>query len=176
MLSAVMYALLDITSSYNQPILSSAGISVALFGIIYAVISYSEAIGLRLSHKLEGLVNREILVSALFIIYSAALIGLAVFVHPILVLLFLSTKMIANGLRLPIMESLINEVLHPQQRSSLIAFKLMSESLALFFLSAVFKIITDDYSIRGALMVAGVSVFIILILFDIKEKSLKIPH
>ncbi|PIO00311.1 hypothetical protein COT72_01240 [archaeon CG10_big_fil_rev_8_21_14_0_10_43_11] len=156
LISGLVYALVHITSQYDQPLMYAAGVDVALFGIIYAIMQSLSGWAARFAHHLERITTPKNVLRLILALYGSVLFFLAIYGHPFIVVFLVATRFTTKGLETPILLQYINRFIPSKKRSTLASFYVFMQSAILVFASAVFNVFTDQYETSGALVIAGV--------------------
>ncbi|MBR9679226.1 MAG: MFS transporter [Nanoarchaeota archaeon] len=173
-IAAIILSIFTVTSQYHQPLMSAAGINVAFFGIIYVIFNQARSFSTRLAYLLEASLTPKQILLVTMAVKGFALVSLSIFVSPIAVILLLLTKIGVEGFRKPFFTSYLNKVSPTQNRSTILSFSSFVHSLSFIFLSVIFKLLTDSFSMYLAIFVSGVSLLLLFPLFKIKSFDLEV--
>ncbi len=153
---AVSYSIFMVSANFYQPLMSAAGVNVALFGIVYIILNQARGFSSRLAvfvekRKLPGSIFMWIMAAK-----SVALILLAVFVNPVIVVALLITKVGAEWIRRPFFTSYLVKGTPKRIRVTVLSISSMIQSLFFVVLSVILRFVTDSYSMYAAILVSGV--------------------
>lgn len=163
---------------YIQPLIVSLTLSVVLFsnfspedntnmylGFIYAVIYIISAFATYNSHKLSKFINRETIISSMWILSGVSLIILGFFVNSLIVILvvFLLLYVYLN-IRKPLMIEKIGDAVDSKKRASVLSIESQFTSLLIALFAPILGLIADNYSIELMLTLVGITMSIIYLL------------
>ena len=173
---------------YIQPLIVSLTLSVVLFtnfspedntnmylGFIYAVIYIISAFATYNSHKLSKFINRETIISSMWILSGTSLIILGFFINSLAVILavFLLLYVYLN-IRKPLMIEKIGDAVDSGKRASVLSIESQFTSLLIALFAPILGLIADNYSIEVMLTLVGITMSIIY-LFSYYYKD-KVTH
>lgn len=170
---------------YIQPIIVSITLSVVLFssfseddntkiylGAIYAIIYLVSAYATYNSHNLTKYINREKIVSSMWIFSGISLLILGFFIDNLLIVLlvFLLLYVYLN-IRKPLMIEKIGDEVKNDKRASVLSIESQFTSLMIAIFAPLLGLIADVYSIQAMLTIVGIVMSVIYILgISFKEK------
>jgi MFS family permease len=163
---------------YIQPLIVSLTLSVLLFsnfspedntnmylGFIYAFIYIISAFATYNSHKLSKFINRETIISSMWILSGISLIILGFFINSLTIILvvFLLLYVFLN-IRKPLMIEKIGDAVDGKKRASVLSIESQSTSLLIALFAPILGLIADNYSIELMLTLVGITMSIIYLL------------
>ncbi len=144
-------------------------------GFIYAVIYIISAFATYNSHKLSKFINRETIISSMWILSGTSLIILGFFINSLAVILavFLLLYVYLN-IRKPLMIEKIGDAVDSGKRASVLSIESQFTSLLIALFAPILGLIADNYSIEVMLTLVGITMSIIY-LFSYYYKD-KVSH
>ena len=143
---------------FVQPYFIEAGVPVSVFGILWTLLNLTTGISSMYSYRIERWLGRKntllvivIFLSAGFILSSIeiSLAGIAILFGFFLV----------RGLATPVLKDIINQHTDSKVRATILSIRNFEIRIIFAVIGPVLGYLTDTFSLRTALMVAGLSYF-----------------
>jgi MFS family permease len=143
-----------------QPYFKEAGVPISFFGILWTLLNLSTGMVSIFSYRIERGLGRKntlllivILLTAGFILTSAivSLAGIAI----------LFGFYMARGLATPVLKDYINQYTDSKVRATILSVRNLEIRLICAAVGPVLGFLTDTFSLQTALIVAGISYFIV---------------
>jgi MFS family permease len=159
---------------FIQPYLKQAGLPLALFGIVWAVLNFSVGIFSWTAHRVEGFMGRR--KSLIMLIFLGGLgylmVGMfkSLWGAPFLLIFYF-----VRGINGPVVKDYVNKIISSDIRATVLSVKNLVGRLIFSIIGPVIGWVTDVFSLQTALFSAGLTFFIlgiISLIFLHKNKGL----
>lgn len=172
--SALIGALTLTATWFIQPYFSHVALPLFLFGAVWAFLQFLVAIFSYFAHNIEAALGRKYSLLSLLVLGSLAFVALST-TNSLWGLLILPIFFFVRGINGPVLLDYINRLTPSNIRATVLSVRSLVSRLMFSVLGPIFGWINDLYSLPFALMLTGITFFllgIIPLLFLYKHKAL----
>jgi|GEM_PF-1157540 len=145
---------------YFQPIIKSAGIPLAYFGLIYAAARIFEGIGSGFIHRFERHANRKLFYANIFMLVLA-LLGFALS-HSYLLVVFIMIGCMADGVADVLQTEKLNYHISTKNRTTIMSIGNVANGLFTSLIFFTFGHLSDQVGVQRMFLWAGISFLALL--------------
>lgn len=173
-ISAVFFA----ASFFTQPYYQLAGLPLAYFGWIYAVMLTGSAIASKYAHEIEGYFGEKKLLVLFVLIPAVCYFVLSKHVLLLLIALPIIIEIVGRFYEI-IIADYVNKHVESHHRSTVISLQATAGMMAMTVVSPAFGMISDAYNIHAVYLVSSVIMLValalLLIIFYAAHRKTKKP-
>jgi len=155
---------------FYQPYMNQAGVDIALFGIIYAVMNLVAAISSKFACSIERRIGElaSLLLMAGVLVASLFAMGAYVTYFGFMIFMF---QQFVRGFHFPILCTYLNRHIRSKERATVLSASAMFDSLAAAMFLPIFGWAADIFSLQTSMILAGGILLILVVpLFLLRKR------
>lgn len=145
---------------FLQPYMESSGLPLVLFGIVWAAFQFSTGFFSLSAEKYESTLGRKKALVSIIVLIALAYVLMGTF-NSIFAIAFIFLFYFARGVSGPIYKDYINKIIESRIRATVLSVKNLVGRLIFSIIGPIIGWLSDTYTLRTALIVAGVTYLIL---------------
>ncbi len=158
---------------YTQPKLMDSNISIAYFGIIFAMFNILSSIVVKFLHKLELKFKYSDVLLCITIIIGVNFVLLNFFNNKYLVVILFLIINISIGITNVLFSTYVNKLINNCNRATILSFIGLFSSLIYMLISPIVGLVADKFSINRVFTFIGVAIILDVLLFKVILNTIK---
>jgi len=144
---------------FVQPYFKEAGVPVSVFGILWTMLNLSAGVVSMYSYRIENWLGRKNSLLLIVILLSAGFIFTSIQVSLAGIAILFGFYMV-RGLATPVLKDYINQYTDSKVRATILSVRNFEIRIIFAIIGPALGYLTDNFSLKTALMVAGICYFI----------------